>query len=138
MRAFAYIMLICVGIIFASLFLRMCSNTAKVVYKEYSPEAMLKKYEYFKELSGSIDEKRATLEIYESQLKGIKDQESFNYQQLSAEALGIAAMHNKLCKEYNVAMSEFHYRFCNKGDLPASNLEVLPREIKPYILSLNN
>lgn len=120
-----------------SLSLRMCSDTSNVVQKEFSPSAMLKKYEHFKDLSSAIDEKRATIDVYESQLNGIKDHESFQYQQTQSEMMGLISMHNSLCAEYNSAMSKFNYAFCNKGTLPATNLEPLPREIKPYISSIN-
>ena len=118
--------------------LRMCGDAQDVVQKEFSPSAMLQKYEYFKDLSSAIDEKRATIDVYESQINGIKDHDSFQYQQLMSEMTGLIAMHNRLCAEYNSAMSKFNYAFCNKGDLPATNLEPLPREIKPYITNTNN
>lgn len=124
-------------IIPTTLILNMCGDGANVIQKEFSPSAMLKKYEYFKDLSSAIDEKRATIQVYESQLAGVKDRESFQYQQTQAEMMGLISMHNSLCSEYNSAMSKFNYAFCNKGELPASNLEPLPREIKPYILTIN-
>ena len=120
-----------------TLVLRMCGDTSRVIQKEFSPSAMLKKYEYFKDLSAAIDEKRATIDVYQSQLSGIKDHEGFQYQQTQAEMIGLISMHNSLCSEYNSAMSKFNYAFCNRGTLPASNLAPLPREIKPYILSIN-
>lgn len=129
-----------IGILFlvvvATMTLRMCGDAQDVVQKEFSPSAMLKKYEYFKNLSSAIDEKRATIDVYESQLKGIKNHEDFQYQQVQAEMMGLISMHNSLCSEYNSAMSKFNYAFCNKGDLPATNLEPLPREMKPYISSI--
>lgn len=124
-------------VVVATMTLRMCGDAQDVVQKEFSPSAMLKKYEYFKNLSSAIDEKRATIDVYESQLAGIKDKEGFQYQQTQAEMMGLISMHNSLCSEYNSAMSKFNYAFCNKGDLPATNLEPLPREIKPYISSIN-
>lgn len=120
-----------------SLSLRMCGDASNVVQKEFSPSAMLKKYEYFKDLSSAIDEKRATIDVYESQLKNISNHEDYQYQQTTAEMIGLISMHNSLCAEYNSAMSKFNYAFCNKGTLPATNLEPLPREIKPYISSIN-
>lgn len=129
-----------IGILFlvvmATMTLRMCGDAQDVVQKEFSPSAMLKKYEYFKNLSSAIDEKRATIDVYESQLKGIKNHEDIQYQQVQAEMMGLISMHNSLCSEYNSAMSKFNYAFCNKGELPATNLEPLPREMKPYISSI--
>lgn len=137
MKLFFQIVGIAVLITLASMFLKMCGNTEQVIEKEFSPSAMLKKYEYFKDLSSAIDEKRATIEVYESQVEDVKDHESFQYQQLMSEMSGLIAMHNRLCAEYNSAMSKFNYAFCNKGDLPSTNLEPLPREIKPYITKVN-
>jgi hypothetical protein len=134
LKVVAFIMFIIIPTV---LVLNMCGDAANVVQKEYSPSAMLKKYEYFKDLSSAIDEKRATIEVYQSQLSTITDHESFQYQQSQTEMMGLISMHNSLCSEYNSAMSKFNYAFCNKGELPASNLEPLPREIKPYILSIN-
>lgn len=118
----------------------MCSDAAKTVYQEYKPSTLLKKYEYFKDLSAAIDKKRADIEMYHSEINSYKivDKEDKIYiQQRKAELIGIIAMHNQLCSEYNSAMSKFNYRFTNRGDLPESNLEPLPREIKPYILTTN-
>lgn len=137
MKLFFQIVGIAVLITLASMFLKMCGNTEQVIEKEFSPSAMLKKYEYFKDLSSAIDEKRATIEVYESQVEDVKDHESFQYQQLMSEMSGLISMHNRLCAEYNSAMSKFNYAFCNKGDLPSTNLEPLPREIKPYITKVN-
>lgn len=134
LKVVAFIMFIIMPTV---LVLNMCSDAASVAQKEYSPSAMLKKYEYFKDLSAAIDEKRATIDVYQSQLSTIEDHESFQYQQSQSEMMGLISMHNSLCSEYNSAMSKFNYAFCNKGELPASNLEPLPREIKPYILSIN-
>jgi hypothetical protein len=127
-----------VAIIFVSI-IRSCGDTANVVHKEFSTSALLKKYEYFKELSAAIDKKRADLNAYKINLQEYKitDKESrFYYEQSKAEAMGILMMYNQLVSEYNSGMSKFNYAFCNVGTLPASNLEPLPREFKPYLLTL--
>jgi hypothetical protein len=119
--------------------LRYCGNAADTIHTEFSPSALLKKYEYFKDLSAAIDSKRADLNAYKSNLQdyNITDKDSrFYYEQSKAEAMGILMMHNNLVAEYNAGMSKFNYAFCNVGSLPASNLEPLPREFKPYLLNL--
>ena len=133
LRVLAIIMLVFIPSLFM---LNMCSDTTQTIQKEYAPSTLLKKYEYFKDLSAAIDEKRATIETYKSVLATIEDKTSFDYQQSRNEMLGLISMHNSLCQEYNAAMSKFNYAFCNKGTLPATNLVPLPREIKPYILSI--
>lgn len=127
-----------VAIVFFSM-LRYCGNAADTVHKEFSPSALLKKYEYFKDLSAAIDSKRADLNAYKTNLQDYKitDKDSrFYYEQSKAEAMGILMMHNQLVADYNAGMSKFNYAFCNVGTLPASNLEPLPREFKPYLLTL--
>lgn len=115
------------------------ADAAKTAKKEYAPSALLKKYERFKDLSAAIDKKRADIEVYRSELdnyKVVDKDDKFYVEQRKSELLGIISIHNSLCAEYNSAMSKFNYRFTNKGDLPESNLEPLPREYKPYILNL--
>lgn len=116
------------------------NDGVKTVQKEFAPSALLDKYEKFKDLSAAIDKKRADIDMYQEEIKGLtgtdKD-DKFYREQRKSELMGIIASHNTLCEQYNSAMSKFNYRFTNKGDLPATNLEVLPREYKPYINSIH-
>lgn len=121
-----------IAIIVGGALISTCNETAVVAKKEFGPSALLKKYEYFKDLSAAIDKKRADIEMYKGE---ISESEGSEKNQLKAELRGIITMHNELCAEYNSAMSKFNYRFTNAGDLPASNLEPLPREIKPYLIT---
>lgn len=124
------------------------NDSIKTVQKEFAPSALLKKYEYFKDLSAAIDKKRADVDIYTEALQEYYDssgkmlatdkETKFYIEQRRSELLGIISVHNQLCSDYNGAMAKFNYRFTNKGDVPASNLEPLPREYRPYILSLKN
>lgn len=125
------------AILIISPIMRYCSNGVETAYKEYKPETLLKKYEYFKDLSASIDKKRADIMLFESTLKAT-DKKDSEYNQLRSELLGIISIHNSLCADYNSQMAKFNYKFCNKGSMPESNLEPLPREIKPYITEINN
>lgn len=130
---FSILVIVCVSII------RSCGDTADVIHKEFSTSALLKKYEYFKDLSAAIDKKRADLDAYKANLKdyNVKDKDDkFYYEQSKMEAMGILTMYNQLVSEYNAGMSKFNYNFCNVGTLPASNLEPLPREHKPYLLTI--
>lgn len=115
------------------------ADGTKVINTEFNPSALLKKYEYFKDLSAAIDKKRADIEMYHSEISSMKIEDKsdkFYIEQRKAELIGIISIHNQLCAEYNSAMSKFNYRFTNRGDLPATNLEPLPKEIKPYINTL--
>lgn len=109
------------------------------VQKEFAPSALLKKYEYFKDLAAGIDNKRAEIEMYREEIKGMEvndKDDKFNVQQRKSELFGLISVHNNLCAEYNAAMAKFNYAFCNVGTLPAGATVVLPREVKPYINSL--
>lgn len=139
MKLFFSLLGIAVLIIIFFSMLRYCGNAAGTVHKQFSPSALLKKYEYFKDLSAAIDSKRADLNAYKANLADyvVTDKDSrFYYEQSKAEAMGILMMHNNLVAEYNAGMSKFNYAFCNVGSMPASNLEPLPREFKPYLLTL--
>ncbi len=111
-------------------------NTVK---KEFQPSALLKKYEYFKDLSAGIDKKRADIEMYREDLKDYDPadkEDRFNLQQRKSELMGIISIHNDMCADYNAAMAKFNYAFCNVGTLPAGATVPLPREHKTYISSL--
>lgn len=119
--------------------IRSCADTANVIHNEFGASALLKKYEYFKDLSAAIDKKRADLDAYKANLKDYnpKDKDDkFYYEQSKMEAMGILTMYNQLVSDYNSGMSKFNYAFCNVGTLPSSNLDPLPREYKPYLLTL--
>ena len=120
-----------------SLAMIQCKDTKETAYNEFKVSTLLKKYEYFKDLSAAIDKKRADIEVYQTEISSYnKDDDKFYIEQRKSELLGIIAMHNQLCAEYNSAMSKFNYRFTNVGDLPEGAVEPLPREYKPYINKL--
>jgi uncharacterized protein YqgQ len=144
MRIFGIIVAALIGLTILSITMRGCNDAATTVNKEFNASALLKKYEGFKNLSAAIDEKRAEIEMYQSEIqemsqnKAMDKEDKFYYQQRKSELIGIISTHNRLCADYNSAMSKFNYSFTNTGDLPATNLEPLPREIKPYINNLNS
>ena len=120
-----------------SLAMIQCKDAKETAYNEFKVSTLLKKYEYFKDLSAAIDKKRADIEVYQTEISSYnKDDDKFYIEQRKSELLGIIAMHNQLCAEYNSAMSKFNYRFTNIGDLPEGATEPLPREYKPYINKL--
>lgn len=120
-----------------SLAMIQCKDAKETAYNEFKVSTLLKKYEYFKDLSAAIDKKRADIEVYQAEIQSFTDKDDrFYVEQRKSELLGIIAMHNQLCAEYNSAMSKFNYRFTNVGDLPEGAVEPLPREYKPYINKL--
>jgi hypothetical protein len=121
------------------------SDGAQTVKKEFSPSAMLKKYEWFKNASAQLDKKIADIDVWGTKIKSLEgqytgksrtewlrsDAEQYNIWQ--SEINGIKSSYNSLAAEYNSAMSKFNYAFCNVGDLPEGAENPLPREYKPYI-----
>lgn len=131
-----------------ALVIRGCAYANKAVnvaLNEVDPAVMLKRYQWFKDVSAQCDKKLADIQVYENRFKILKDQyenkprsewaredrEQFNL--WSQESAGIQASYNALAAEYNAAMAKINYRFTNVGDLPAGATQPLPREFKPYI-----
>lgn len=120
------------------LFLSSCSyiqETKEVTWQETRPKVLLQKYMYFKDLSSTIDNQRANLIVYQEELKDSTLIGEYK-QQRKSEAIGIVMNYNSLVAKYNAEMSKINYAFCNVGQLPQSNLEPLPREFKPFILTI--
>lgn len=120
-----------------SAMLRGCDffgGAADVVQETVDPRMMLKKYELFKNLASAIDKQKADIIAYQEDLKDStidKDERK----QLRAELRGLVANHNNLVAQYNSDMAKANYAFCNAGKMPQSNMEVLPREYREFILS---
>lgn len=121
------------------------NNAQQTMATEFSPSALLKKYEWFKDASAVLDKKLADIQVYETRFESIKesygeniprsqwsreDKETYNL--WLSEVAGIKASYNQLAAEYNSAMSKFNWKFTNIGDLPAGATMPLPREYKPY------
>lgn len=121
------------------------NNAVGVARKEFYPDALLKKYEWFKDAAASLDQKRASIAVYEKrfaalneQYKGLPrrewardDREQSSLWQ--SEVAGIKASYNELAAEYNAQMSKFNYRFTNVGDMPPGASQPLPREFRAYL-----
>ncbi len=134
-----------IGILLIVFSLKWCTNAADTVYKETSPDALLKKYEWFKNASAEADKKLADIEVYKSRQKSMEesytgvprkdwstvDKEQYNLWQ--QEVAGVIASYNSLAAEYNSQMSKINWAFTNVGDLPKGATTPLPRELKPYL-----
>jgi hypothetical protein len=110
------------------------SETKEVGWEETRPKVLLKKYEYFKDISSRLDEQLANIQVYKVELTD-STLTNENKQQRKSEMLGIISNYNHLASEYNSQMSKINYQFCNVGEMPLTNMEPLPREFKPYILT---
>jgi len=106
------------------------SEAAVVAKKEFGAEAALKKYEWFKDASETIEEKRQTISVYTSNIELMKtDYEDVKradwdridkqqYNQWALEIVGLKASYNKVVKEYNAQSSKFNWNLYNTSDLP--------------------
>jgi hypothetical protein len=120
-------------------------EAAKVTQEQFGPQALLQKYEWFKDASAQLDAKVANIQAMEQRQADLTAQyqgqprnkwlrsDAEQYNQTAAEIAGLKANYNDLAAEYNSAMSKFNYRFTNVGDLPQGATKVLPREYKPYV-----
>lgn len=126
------------------LFSGAAQNAASVVQKEFYPDALLRKYEWFKDAAAALDKKAADIGVYDARLSNLKaeyervprtqwprdDREQWSI--WSSEAAGIRASYNQLAAEYNAEMAKFNWRFTNVGDVPQGG-KPLPRDYRPYL-----
>lgn len=119
------------------------TEAAQVAQEEFGPRAMLKKYEWFKDASATLDKKAADIKVYETRMKNLEEQykgvarsnwprderETFN--QWSTELAGIKASYNQLAASYNAAHSKINWTFADVGSVPAGG-KPLPREFRSY------
>lgn len=121
------------------------SETAQIAKEEFGPRAMLKKYEYFKDVAAQLDKKRGDVGIYQSRISSMvqdyegskrKDWDRTDKEQMStwqSEVSGVKASYNALAADYNSQMSKFNWAFTNVGSLPKGAIDTLPREFKEYL-----
>lgn len=154
MKYLGYGIVLLIGLFLISITINTCNTAGKFVnngintaYKEFKPEELLRKYEWFKDASSQCEQKLATLQTYESRFSNLKkeygadslkrknwdrtDREQWNVWQ--SEYLGMKASYNDLSGQYNSAMAKFNYGFCNAGQMPMGSMQPLPKEFKPYI-----
>jgi len=120
------------------------NNAVGVAKREFYPQELLRKYEWFKDAGAALDAKRASLKVYDARFSDLQKQygetprsgwprEDREQDSLwRSESAGIKASYNQLAAEYNAQMAKFNWRFTNVGDLPPGASEPLPREFKPY------
>lgn len=124
------------------------SDAASVVKEELAPRTLLKKYEWFKDVSAQLDAKAKNIEAMEGRVKALEasysedgkvlpkskwartDAEQHN--QWLNEVAGLKANFNDLAAQYNAAMAKINFAFTNVGELPRGADKPLPRQFKPY------
>jgi len=120
-------------------------EATQVAKEQFGPRAMLQKYEWFKDCSAQLDNKIASIGVYQQRIDGMnsdyegvarKDWPRTDREQMSqwrSEVAGVKASYNQLSAEYNAQMSKFNWAFANAGSLPEGATKTLPREYKPYL-----
>ena len=117
----------------------------EVAQQEFGAKELLRKYEWFKNASATLDKKRADIKVYEASLvnmvadyEGVKrsewartDRENMN--QWRAELAGVKASYNSIAGQYNAQMAKANWAFTNKGSLPTGATQVLPRKVRNYV-----
>lgn len=113
------------------------TNAAKVAHQEFSPEAMLRKYEWFKDASASLNKKQAGLSAYSVRMnsfledyKGVSKREwprddRQAYNQLNAEYQGMLQMYNSVAAEYNSQSNKFNW-----SNFDQTNGDVISKQFK--------
>jgi len=121
------------------------NSTTSVVYEEFNARELLRKYEWFKDVSATLDKKLADIGVYQSRIKFLEEiyegvprrewnrADADQYNIWLSEISGVKASYNSLAAEYNSAHSKINWRFMDIGQLPAGATEPLPREFKSYI-----
>lgn len=133
---------VCVGVL--SYAAGWFQESGRVLQKELGPEALLRKYEWFKNTAATLQSRQASIQVYEGRLRRLE--EAYKGQKRSEwprsdreqanlweqEVSGIISSFNSLAAEFNANMSKENWRFTNAGDLPAGSTQVMPREFQPY------
>ena len=125
---------------------RMIDDAFETVEDEFSPSELLRKYEWFKDALASLDSKAANIKSSEIRMKTMEesyedtprkdwdrtDKETYNL--WVSETAGMKISYNNLAAEYNSQMAKFNWRFTNAGTLPKGATEILPREVREYLV----
>ncbi len=144
MKNIGWLILICIGLTIAGFIGKGCNDAVDTATKEFNPSTLLKKYEYFKNVSAALDKKQADIGIWHEEVQQYKEDypsgnapkdERETHQLRRSEMIGIISSYNDLAAEYNAQMAKFNWSFCNAGQLPQGATTPLPREYKPYINS---
>jgi len=124
---------------------RYANDASDTLYKETKASTLLKKYEYYKDVSAQLDAKMASIHILENTIIDLKTQygetprkewarenrEDYNLK--NEELAGLKLSFNTLAADYNAQMSKLNWAFCNVGSLPEGAETPLPKNYKPYL-----
>lgn len=127
---------------FALLFIALAG--CSTVQREFGADALLRKYEAFKDIAAKLDAKQASIQVAEARLVSFEKQyegqprkdwprsDLEQHNLLTSELSGMKASFNALAADYNARMAKDNYAFCNVGDLPKGAVVPLPRSFRSY------
>lgn len=107
------------------------SEAGEVAQKEFGAKAALKKYEWFKDASAKLEQRKSDIAIYEKKVQNLNEQykntarkdwdrtDKETYNQWETELAGIKLSYNNLASEYNSQSSKFNWSPF-KGEIPES------------------
>ena len=98
------------------------TEAATVAKQEFGPQAMLKKYEWFKNAASEIRKKQADVSMYQAKIDrmasvdGLDRTEREKLMIWEQELLGVRASLNGLVAEYNAQSSKFNWSAFDTND----------------------
>lgn len=135
MKAFGIVILA----VLAILVFNFIGGAAQVAQKEFSPQAMLTKYEWFKDASATIQEKENSIASYKTNIARFNEdyagtsrkdwarEDKQEYNQLNVELQGMIQSYNIVVSEYNAASNKFNWEAfdATEGDTLARTFKKL-------------
>lgn len=131
--------------------MRWGNEASETAYQETRPLALLNKYRYFKKVAANLESQKAdimameaTRETWEKRYANLPLEKwpmrvQEQYDQRLTELNGLKANFNSLAAEYNRAMADLSWSFCNVGKMPAGFPEdaqtPLERRVATYIIN---
>ena len=106
------------------------SEAGEVAKEEFGARASLKKYEWFKTASATIEEKKNSIQMFENNMKSMEEDygdihradwdrlDKQQYNQWKLELYGMKSSYNSTVKEYNAQSSKFNWELYNTDNLP--------------------
>jgi len=130
--------LIIIAILVIVMIFGWIGSGTNVVQKEFSPEAMLQKYEWFKNQSASIDKMDQDIKLFKTRISDldtqykeygdssskwpphIQVQYNNEKQQAREDLIAVVSQRNNIVREYNAQSSKFNWKYFDKTktDIP--------------------
>lgn len=143
-KVILFIVLLAVVLSVAGWVLGWFSKAGQVAQQQFGPDAMLKKYEWFKEQSAAIKKMEADIDMFKQREQKVKEQYAgygddmtkwppdvrvqYNHaaEQSRDDRLAVTSQRNNLVRDYNAASSKFNWEpFLKNADRPDQSYKEL-------------